>query len=277
MWFAAKASLGAVAEAENARIVGGRSAHQLQHRDLAGRLFLVVAFGFGRSVSRGRHRDVAGGLVPPDLSLGLSRIVVERRHSLVFRLALALERPQGRAPDGAVLGGGALVVGQERGAPLELRAGLNRRMGGRGVDHRRALAGYKELSGVDALARKLHQAVVEVLLHLLDVPDKLCFVEDVLGPVSVEAVALGRIRLVLDGAVVLEIAPLPVSRQHGGAFGDAFLLDGVELLLDREASYTADKQRPGDLSLTRRNAAAQNRIRYLTCEYEWRFVHSPRR
>src|SRR3954469_6133087 len=187
-----------VAEPETARIVVGRPAVELLHRNLARGMVLVVALRLRRLISGMRDRHVAGRLMPPDLRVGLGKEIVKRRDRLVVLARFAFERPEGRAADRAVLLRTVRLDGKQGRAPFELGPGLDRGMRRRRVDDGRALAADEELPGIDALAGKLQDAVVEPLLDAPHVTDKLGLVEHVLGVEPLEAVLLRRVGLILD-------------------------------------------------------------------------------
>ena len=66
-------------------------------------------------------------------------------------------------------------------------------------------------------------------LHAFNLVDELALVEDEAGVEAVETVTPSGVRDIIYRAVVLKEAPLVVARQHHRAFGNALLLDGVQL------------------------------------------------
>src|SRR6266480_5313666 len=185
-------------------------------------MLLIVAALARQRISLAGRRDVTGHAMPPYLRLRLSDEIEEGGHRLVALRRVALHHPDGAATDGAVERWVDIVlVRQEGGAPVDLGVALDIAVRRGRVDEGRTTPGGKQLLRAQALAGDLQDAVVEPFLQAHDLRDHLGLVVDEFGAEPIEAVGKRAVGLVVDGAVVLQQAPVEIARQYRAALADA--------------------------------------------------------
>ena len=124
-----------------------------------------------------------------------------------------------------------VLVRQKSGAPVDLGIALDIAVRCGRIDEGRTAPGGEQLLRAKALAGDLQDAVIEPFFQPRDLRDHLGLVVDELGAEPIEAVGERAVGLVVDGAVILEQAPVEIARQYRAALADALGLDGVKLLL----------------------------------------------